>query len=87
MKYIAALKKLLRTAGIFEKMEVLGLEFRNLPSDEMLKHWTKEQIYYNTTSELMLSAENKLKPKFANLVTSSEAERSSPHLLQCQSAS
>ena len=59
--------KLLTTAGIFKAMEALTEDFKELSKDEQLQRWVHIQKYNITTKELMIAAENKLKPKYAQV--------------------
>ena len=63
--YRGHLKRMLRDAGIFDKVKTLCDGFKDLPRPEMLRRWVHLQKYNVTTKELMIATENKLKPKHA----------------------
>ena len=64
-KYRDHLKRMLSSAGIFDKVNTLCDGFHQLPRKEMEQRWIHLQKYNKTTKELMIAAENKLKPKNA----------------------
>ena len=64
-KYRSHLKRMLAAAGIFNKVAVLCKDFGTLPHTEMKKRWKHLQKYNKVTKELMIAAENRLKPKNA----------------------
>ena len=65
--YRSNLKQMLSVAGIFDKVTNLCTGFSALPRMEMEKRWVHLQKYNVTTKELMIAAENKLKPKTATV--------------------
>ena len=65
--YRGHLKSMLKSAGIFRKVKTLCDGFEDLTRQEMLRRWVHLQKYNITTAELMIAAENKLKPKHSNV--------------------
>lgn len=62
-KYRKNLKTLLHQAGIFEKVTNLSTGFKDLDTAAKLNRWKHLQKYNATTKELMIAAENQLRPK------------------------
>jgi hypothetical protein len=62
-KYRTHLKRMLKSAGIFDKVNKLCDGFHLLPQEEREKRWKHLQKYNTTTTELMIAAENKLKAR------------------------
>jgi hypothetical protein len=65
--YRLHLKRLLKAAGIFDKVNQLCTGLTDLPQEIVERRWRQLQKYNKTTKELMIAAENKLKPKYAIL--------------------
>jgi hypothetical protein len=65
--YRAHLKRLLHAAGIFTKVEDLCKDFHKITAKERKKRWKHLQKYNMVTKELMIAAENRLKPKNATV--------------------
>ena len=61
--YRLYLKQMLTSANIFKKVTALCNGFVDLPRPQMEKRWKKLQKYNIVTKELMIAAENRLKPK------------------------
>jgi hypothetical protein len=65
--YRSTLKRLLNAAGIFNKVTALCKNFGTVQPLERKRRWIHLQKYNAVTKELMIAAENKLKPKNATV--------------------
>ena len=66
-KYRLHLSRLLKAAGIFDKVPKLCAGLSAQPQEVIDRRWKHLQKYNRTLKELMIAAENKLKPKHATL--------------------